>query len=169
MRRKICLFSSFFVLTILSYAQPAPGNNVADGYYRVTKIVDGDTFWVDDGSKKGLKIRLIGVDAPESRNTGYKKKAYYGDEATKFLMKLIGGSIVKLEYDVARLDRYGRTLAYVFLGNGTFVNASLVKNGYATVMTIPPNVRYADTFVQLARKARKQKKVYGEKKDKDRW
>jgi micrococcal nuclease len=59
---------------------------------------------------------------------------------------------------VSRLDQYGRTLAYVYLKDGTFVNADLVRNGYAMVMTVPPNVRYAETFVDLAAKARKQKK-----------
>jgi micrococcal nuclease len=65
---------------------------------------------------------------------------------------------VRLEYDVSRYDQYGRTLAYVYLKDGTFVNADLVKKGYATVMTIPPNVKYADTFLKLSKKARNQGK-----------
>ena len=68
------------------------------------------------------------------------------------------GKKVRLEYDVSRYDQYGRTLAYVYLENGTFVNALMVKNGYATVMTTPPNVKYADIFVKLAQKARNQGK-----------
>ena len=132
-------------------------------YYRVKRVVDGDTFWIDDGSDKGVKVRLIGVDAPESRNTGTKEIAYFGREASDYLTRLIGGKKVRLEYDAGRFDRYGRTLAYVFLEDGTFVNAKLVRDGYATIMTVPPNVKYADTFLKLERKARKQKRgMWGE-------
>ncbi|MBW2937539.1 thermonuclease family protein [Aureisphaera sp. CAU 1614] len=120
-----------------------------EGFLKVTKVVDGDTFWVDDGSDKGIKIRLIGVDAPESRNAFKKKKGYLGKEAKSYLSNLIEGRSVKLEYDVDSLDQYGRTLAYVYLPDGTFVNANLVKNGYAMVMTIPPNVKYSDLFLKL--------------------
>jgi len=126
-------------------------------YYYVKKVVDGDTFWIDDGSQKGLKIRLIGVDAPESKNSRTKEMAYFGREASDYLTSLIAERKVRLEYDVGQFDKYGRTLAYVYLEDGTFVNATLVKNGYATVMTVPPNVKYADTFLKLERKARNQK------------
>jgi micrococcal nuclease len=127
-------------------------------YYNVKKVVDGDTFWVDDGSPKGIKIRLIGVDAPESKNSRTKEMTYFGREASDYLSSLIAGRKVRLEYDVGQFDKYGRTLAYVYLEDGTFVNAILVKNGYATVMTVPPNVKYADTFLKLERKARNQKR-----------
>jgi micrococcal nuclease len=127
-------------------------------YYNVKKVVDGDTFWVDDGSPKGFKIRLIGVDAPESKNSRTKEMAYFGREASDYLSSLIAGRKVRLEYDVGQFDKYGRTLAYVYLEDGTFVNTLLVKNGYATVMTVPPNVKYADTFLKLERKARNQKR-----------
>ncbi len=124
------------------------------GFLLVTKIVDGDTFWVDNGTKKGEKIRLIGIDAPESRNAFNKKKGYYGKEAKEYLTNLLNGKSVRLENDVTQTDRYGRTLAYVYLQDGTFVNAELVKNGYAMVMTIPPNVKYADEFVKHQQEAR---------------
>ena len=127
-------------------------------YFRVKKVVDGDTFWIDDGSEKGVKVRLIGVDAPESRNTGTKEIAYFGKESSDYLTKLIGGKKVRLEYDAGRYDKYGRTLAYVYLEDGTFINAKLVRDGYANVMTIPPNVKYADTFLKMERKARNQKR-----------
>jgi micrococcal nuclease len=66
----------------------------------------------------------------------------------------LDGKLVRLEYDIDRFDQYKRTLAYVYLEDGTFVNADLVKNGYAMVMTVPPNVKYADEFVKLQREAR---------------
>lgn len=120
----------------------------------VTKVVDGDTFWADDGSSKGVKIRLIGVDAPESRNSFKKKVGYYGKESKVYLTKLLLGKRIKLVYDVDILDQYDRTLAYVYLEDGTFVNAELVRNGYAMVMTVPPNVQYAEEFVRLQHDAR---------------
>ena len=120
----------------------------------VIRVVDGDTFWADVGSEKGINIRLIGVDAPESRNTARKTIGYYGQQSKEYLTKLLENKKVRLEYDVGRKDQYKRTLAYVYLPDGTFVNADLVKNGYAMVMTIPPNVKYAEKFVKLQRRAR---------------
>ena len=124
------------------------------GYFSVKKVVDGDTFWVDDGTPKGMKIRLIGVDAPESRNVFKKVVGYFGIEAKQYMTSLIAGKKVRLEYDVDHFDQYKRTLAYVYLIDGTFVNAELVKNGYAMVMTVPPNVKFADEFLRLQQEAR---------------
>ena len=152
--------------TMLSWY--STGISVQSGpYYTVTRVVDGDTFWVDNRSEKGLKVRLIGVDAPETRNSGRKLKGYFGTESSDYLCSLIGGKEVRLEYDVSRYDRYGRTLAYVYLADGTFVNADLVKNGYATVMTTPPNVRHVDEFAQLAARARKRNRGLWRQEDPD--
>lgn len=132
--------------------------NTSEEYYRVTKVVDGDTFWIDDGSESGLKIRLIGVDAPETRRSARKEIGHYGEKAKLFLTELLLYKDIRLEYDVSLKDRYGRTLAYVYLRDGTFVNALLIKEGYATVLTIPPNVEHADEFVNHQRQARKKGK-----------
>ncbi|MFD1770975.1 thermonuclease family protein [Sphingobacterium suaedae] len=121
------------------------------------RIVDGDTFVVENGSKKGLKIRLIGVDAPETRATGRRRIGYCGAEAKAYLFNLINGHTVELTYDTVKKDRYGRTLAYVYK-DGLFVNADLVKRGYACALTVPPNVKYAKLFVELERQARKNKR-----------
>lgn len=115
--------------------------------------MDGDTFWIEDGSEKGLKIRLIGVNTPETQHPR-KPVEYFGIEASDYVKKKLEGKKVRLEFDVERNDYYGRTLAYVFLEDGTFLNADLVENGYANTMTIPPNVRHADLFLNLERKAR---------------
>ena len=79
-------------------------------------------------------------------------------EAAEANRKLVNGKTVRLEFDVQEFDKYGRTLAYVYLEDGTFVNAWLVKNGYAMVMTVPPNVKYQDLFLKLQREAREQKR-----------
>ena len=71
------------------------------------------------------------------------------------------GTTVKLELDVQPRDKYGRLLAYVYLSDGTMLNALLVQEGYAQVMTIPPNVKYQDLFLKLQREAREQGKEIG--------
>jgi len=126
-------------------------------------VVDGDTFRIEDGTTEGEKIRLIGVDAPESRKTFSKEVGYYGKEAKEFLQQLLTDKRVKLEYDIDSTDQFGRTLAYVYLEDGTFVNAELVKEGYAMVMTFPPNVKYSDLFLKLQHNARDTNKgLWGE-------
>jgi micrococcal nuclease len=133
-----------------------------DRFYNVTKVIDGDTFWLDDGSEKGLKIRLIGVDAPETRRTRNKEIGFYAQESRQYLERLLMNKKVRLEIDVDTLDQYRRTLAYVYLEDGTFVNAHLLKNGYAMIMTVPPNVKYTEMLLRLSQKARKQGKgLYG--------
>lgn len=128
--------------------------NKKKGLFLVTKVVDGDTFWVDNGTEIGLKVRFIGIDAPEVKNVGRKKKGYYGKEAKDFVTKLTEGKWVKLEYDIRRTDQYHRTLAYVYLEDGTLLNAHLVENGYAVVDTHPPNIKYVELFVKLQQEAR---------------
>ncbi len=78
----------------------------------------------------------------------------YGMEAAEANRKLVDGKTVRLEFDVQQFDKYGRILAYIYLEEGTFVNAWLVENGYAVVMTIPPNVKHQELFLKLQREAR---------------
>jgi len=126
--------------------------------YPVTKVIDGDTFWIDDGSEKGKKVRLIGIDCPETRRTRKKEVGYYGKEAKEYVKKRLDGQSVRLVFDVDQTDHYGRLLAYVYLEDGTFLNAELMELGYAEVMTIQPNSLYADEFVALQREARENKR-----------
>jgi micrococcal nuclease len=141
--------TSFQAQTNSSKAQ-----NKQEVNYLVTKVIDGDTFWVRnvDGSQE--KVRLIGIDAPESRDTGKKKEGFYGKESKAYLTKLLINQKVRLELDVKPRDQYKRLLAYVYLADGTFVNAHLVKNGYAMVYTVPPNVKFSKDFLKLQIEAR---------------
>ncbi len=129
---------------------------LTDTLFKVIKVIDGDTFWVEGNSRR-FKVRFIGVDAPEIRNSTYKKKGYYATEAKEFVRCLTEGKFVRLVYDVQGRDRYQRDLAYVYLEDGTFLNAALLRGGYAMVATFPPNVRHVDYFLKLQRKARKEK------------
>ncbi|MNN62075.1 Thermonuclease precursor [compost metagenome] len=97
---------------------------------------------------------MIGIDAPEPRNYFHKKEQPYGKEASKYVEKLLMNQTVRLEFDVNPLDQYGRTLAYAYLTDGTFVNEKIMKDGYAVLMTIPPNVKYEQRLVEAQKYAR---------------
>ena len=132
----------------------------------VARAVDGDTLKLSDGRR----VRLIGVDTPElhysekllrdSRRTHKDIEAIQalGKRAADFTKQLCEGKTVKIELDVRRYDKYGRLLAYIYLEDGTFVNAKIIEEGYAQVMTIPPDVKYADYFLKLQREARENHK-----------
>ncbi len=126
------------------------------GHVYVTRVIDGDTFWVDNGTDQ-FKVRFIGIDAPETRNVGRKKKGYFAEEAKDYVVNQTLHKWVRLELDVQEKDRYQRLLAYVYLADGTFLNAHLVAGGYAIVDTYPPNVKYVDLFTELQRQARQEK------------
>jgi micrococcal nuclease len=151
---KRLLLILLFTFSIGLSGQTSRQQQPATRYYKVSKVVDGDTFWVDDGSEKGIKVRLIGVDAPETRRTNKKEIGYFASESKKFLTDKLTGQEVRLASDVGKFDRYNRLLAYVYLKDGSFINAELVKWGYAMVMTVPPNVKHADLFLKLQREAR---------------
>jgi micrococcal nuclease len=117
---------------------------------RVQRVVDGDTIVMDDEER----VRLIGVDTPETKKPGTPIQCF-GKAASAFTERLVEGRRVKLELDVEARDRYGRLLAYVTrTEDGLDVNAELVRRGYAVPLTIPPNVRHADDYARLARRAR---------------
>jgi len=113
--------------------------------------VDGDTIKVRFNDRTE-KVRYIGMDTPETHHPTRGEEPG-GREATAVNRRLVDGKTVQLEMDVRERDRYGRLLAYVYVGN-LMVNAELVRLGYAQVMTIPPNVKYASLFVKLHREAR---------------
>ena len=114
----------------------------------VERVVDGDTIVV-----RGVgRVRLIGVDTPETVAPG-RPVEFFGREASAFTKRLLEGRPVRLEYDRERTDRYGRTLAYVHLADGTFANAEIIRRGYGHAYTRFP-FRYLDRFRQLEREAR---------------
>lgn len=150
----------FFFLSvglILINSKPAFSQQKT-GLLEISKFVDGDTFWVLNEKREREKIRLIGINTPEARRTGRTEVEYFGKEASDYVKKILIGRRVRLEFDVQRYDRYKRTLAYVYLDDGTFLNALLVKEGYARAATFPPNVKHAEYFVKLEREARTRKK-----------
>ncbi len=132
----------------------------------VTRVIDGDTIQLENGER----VRLIGIDTPEMHESD---KLYRDSQRTQqdittiqklgrrsyeFTKSLVEGKRVSLEFDVERHDKYKRLLAYIYLKDGTFVNAEIVKQGYASLMTYPPNVKYADLFLKLYQEARQNRR-----------
>jgi len=130
---------------------PASGNVPAGVDVAVRKVVDGDTIEVSDGER----VRLIGVDSPET-NAPNQPVGCFGADASRFTSSVLPpGTPVRLVGDVEQRDRYGRLLAYVYRrSDGLFVNAELLRRGLAQVLTIPPNVAHTDEFAAIARQAR---------------
>ena len=123
------------------------------GLYRILAFDDGDTITVDMNGHPET-IRFIGIDTPEIHDPR-KAVQCYGQEASAFTRSFIGNSRVRLEADPLNTnrDRYDRLLRYVYLPDGTFVNAELVQRGYAFAYTSFPMAK-AGTFQQLQSEAR---------------
>ena len=117
----------------------------------VVRVVDGDTAEMElqNGGTEG--VRFIGVDTPESVAPGEPVECF-GKKASRFTTGLIEGEEVTLRFGAERRDIYDRLLAYVYL-DGEFVNAELVRLGYARTLEIAPNVDHAQQFARLQQSA----------------
>ncbi len=141
-------------LVLLLTLLPAPIVSQGDSaVVQVVRVIDGDTIQVCCVFGDREKVLYIGINTPETKHPT-KGVEHFGKEASEANRKLVDGKTVSLEFDVEQRDRYGRLLAYVFLKDGTFVNAWLVEHGFAQVMTVPPNVKYQELFLKLQREAR---------------
>jgi micrococcal nuclease len=116
----------------------------------VVDVVDGDTIEVSIEGEV-VDVRYIGIDTPESVAPGEPVECF-GERAARFNARLVAGERVRLAFDAERRDRYGRLLAYVYVGE-LFVNAELVRRGYARTLTIAPNDSFADRFDRLQQAA----------------
>jgi micrococcal nuclease len=135
-----------FIFLILLFL--AASSSIGGDYYLVTRAVDGDTIVLVNKDR----VRLIGVDTPELHHPR-KPVQYYAEESYRFTQKIVEGKTVRLEYDWQRRDRYGRLLAYVYLPDGTFLNAELIRQGYGHAFTKYP-FKYLDEFRRFEREAR---------------
>lgn len=118
----------------------------------VDRVIDGDTIRVRIGDRVET-VRYIGMDTPETVHPTRGIEPY-GLAASAFNQILVEGKQVRLELDVEPRDLYGRLLAYVYT-DSLFVNAELIRQGYAQVLTVPPNVRHVEEFIRLQREARR--------------
>jgi len=123
---------------------------------KVVRVVDGDTLVVDVGGTDE-RVRLIGIDTPESVKQGSPVECF-GKEASKHTKELLSdGTPVRLVLDTEDRDRYRRLLAYVYrASDGEFINLALARDGYAGMLTYPPNVAHTGDFRSAVSQARSQ-------------
>ena len=167
------------VLTILAFlwvlganfftVNNTPNNNIYDDYqanitntqptinsklYLVDKVVDGDTLDVKDEAGESFKVRLIGINTPETVDPRRKVECF-GKEASNKAKEILSGKKIKLENDLSQgdLDKYGRSLRYVFLENGINFNLQMISEGYAYEYTYKTPYKYQDKFKQAQKQA----------------
>ncbi|OGG57465.1 hypothetical protein A2853_03850 [Candidatus Kaiserbacteria bacterium RIFCSPHIGHO2_01_FULL_55_17] len=127
-------------------------------WYPVVKVVDGDTLTIAmDG--KNATLRLIGLDTPETVDPRTTVQCF-GKEASNKAKQILSGSSVRIETDPSQgeLDKYGRTLAYVFLRDGINFNKYMIAEGYGHEYTYNLPYKYQAEFKEAERKAREEKK-----------
>ncbi len=139
--------SLLLFITILSVAADRSAHPFAEEPTVIT-VIDGDTIDVRVGYERH-RIRLLGIDTPETKDPR-KPVQCFGPEATRFTKSLLPtGTTVRLEFDLEQHDAFHRLLAYVWrVDDGTFINDELVRQGYATTLSIAPNTAHADEFRQ---------------------
>jgi endonuclease YncB( thermonuclease family) len=154
MRNGIIIVPLFFLLSMATVgsAQACEPDHV-DSSVRVTVVYDGDTVLLNSGKK----LRIIGLNAPE---LGYDNRPPqpYATAATRALETLLSRhrNRASIRYGKQRSDSYGRTLAHLFLPDGSSVSAQLIGQGLATALTIPPNTWNVDCYHHAESRARKQ-------------
>ena len=154
------LFITTFTITTLLFLSVLANAKKFYQYIRPVsatciRAIDGDTIIVNIAGKKE-RVRLIGVDTPETKHPR-KPVQYFGKEASTFTANMVEGKKVRLEFDQNQRDRYKRLLAYVYLEDGTFLNAEIVKQGYGHAYTKFP-FKYMHEFRQYEREARLMKR-----------
>ena len=115
----------------------------------VAYIFDGDTF----RTRSGERIRLLGINTPEVAHNAQPEQPY-AKQAKRRLTQLILGKSVRLSLDREKRDKYGRTLAQVYLRDGRWINQILVAEGLAHVYTFAPNFHWADALLRAEKTAR---------------
>ncbi len=121
-------------------------------YYHVKRVYDGDTILLQNR----LKVRFLGINTPEVEGRNKLAEAG-GEQAKQWLQKALSGRKVRLQYDVDKKDKYGRSLAQVFTDEGLHVNWQLVREGLAIASIHPPNLRYSEELLAAQRQAQAEK------------
>jgi micrococcal nuclease len=141
-----------------SYSSPVPTSPIpattSSNLFLVARVIDGDTIEVLVNGQIQT-VRYIGIDAPETKDPTWMVEPY-GKEAYEKNRVMVEGKYVRLEKDVSETDKFSRLLRYVFV-NDVLVNAELIKMGYATAYSYPPDTKYQSLFIQLEKEARDNK------------
>jgi len=160
----LCLFcfGAFLIESLVAQEsqQAAPKYPAKDfkeqNAYQVVRVIDGDTIVILVDNKE-VKVRLIGVDTPETVHP-QKQVEFYGKEASGFLTNLLKGEEVYIESPKDSRDKYGRLLAYLYRApDGLFVNLEIVRQGYGHAYTKYP-FKYMDLFRAYGQRATESEK-----------
>lgn len=125
----------------------------------IAEVIDGDTVKLTTGET----VRYIGIDTPETKHPN-KPIQCFGKEASRRNAELVEGKEVLLEKDISDTDRYGRLLRYVYLPNpeatdeAIFVNEYMIEQGYARLLTYPPDVKYDQLLKDAEKQAREEQR-----------
>jgi micrococcal nuclease len=149
-------FSIVFIILLLLIS-----NTVHSKEYVVRKVIDGNTIQLDTGEI----VKYIGIETPEL-NLKEGGSEFFAKQASRYNQKLVFMKKVRLEFDKEREDNAGRMLAYVF-EKRVFVNAELIKLGYARTNIIPPNDKYKNMFLDYEKKAKQSEKGLWQETKKD--
>jgi micrococcal nuclease len=153
MLKKSVTFFYSIVITLCVFS-PSFSNET---FYLVKWVDDGDTIVLSDGRR----VRYIGINAPEVEHFSSGKQVRtgepFGRQAKDYNKELVYLKKVRLEFDHEKHDRYGRTLAYVFLEDNTFVNDKIVLEGFAYCLPVKPNMRHSSGLLRSQRKAMAQR------------
>lgn len=133
--------SAFTITPAVGATQQSQKPTILSG--KIIKVLSGDTALLADGRK----LRYVGIRAPQHNEQGYA-------QALGFHRKLVQGKFVNISFDAKPKDEDGTLLAFVFINQLTFVNAELVRFGYAKAYPQPPNTKYQLLFERLEERAR---------------
>jgi micrococcal nuclease len=141
LKRFSLLFIAFFLILTLTGCV----SNVSSTTVHVIHVIDGDTIIIEGD----IRVRYIGIDTPEM----LLEPEPFAIDATEANRTLVEGKMIRLEKDVSETDKYGRLLRYVYVDD-TFVNAELVRLGYAVVKAYPPDTKYQRLLEQMETEAK---------------
>ena len=178
--RKIVIFGCIFLAAVIVWLDRQAGKGIREKInpppvsdvdkfngktFKVANVVDGDTVDIDiaDGKYKHTRIRLLGVDTPETKGPRYPEM-YYGSQASEFVKKLVLGKNVTVVIDTVadQRDRYRRLLAYIELDDGRCVNEQIIMQGFGYADLRFPHTHF-DKYEQLQNDAIKAKTGLWEK------
>ncbi len=157
--KKWAIVAAVFFLAVAVFglafvpASESQDRGQVDAVVTVSSVVDGDTFDISPAVDDIERVRLIGVDTPETRHPRCGAQPY-GREASEFTRTELEGQQVELEFDVERVDPYDRLLAYVYPEGEEMFNERLLREGFGQLAIFPPNVRYEDRFEDAQEEAR---------------
>ena len=170
------------ILDYTTYSEKSDiGNNDNLEKLTILSVIDGDTIWVINENDEKQKVRFIGVDTPESVHSNLSKNTEQGKIASNYTKsELKKDQIIYLEYDKEKIDKYGRTLAYIWLKNDIdtnneenirkyMYNAKLLELGYANTMTVEPNTKNKAIFEKIKSEAKQKQAGFWKNSEVLKW